>query len=168
LPLSWIEQINLHLPGQRNKYPQKPIVLVGVGNLLMGDDAAGILVIHELMTGLPAGSTLVPIDAGPAPENFTGQIRQLHPGLVIFVDAGKMEEPPGTIRLVTCREAEGVSAFGHTLPLSVLGGYLESELDCDCLLLVIQPQVIEFDAQPTEKVLDAVKEISRFFLNLNQ
>lgn len=130
----------------------------------MGDDAAGVLVVHELMTGLPAGSPLVPIDAGLAPENFTGQIRQLHPGLVIFIDAGKMAELPGTIRLFTCHEAEGISAFGHTLPLSVLGGYLERELDCECLLLVIQPQVMDFDSQPTEKVLDAVNEVSRFFL----
>jgi hydrogenase 3 maturation protease len=139
--------------------PSAVVAFVGVGNELMGDDAAGMLVVQKLKTSLPAESLIQVVEGGPAPENCTGTLRKMKPGLVIFIDAGNFDAAPGSIALFGGNETEGVSAFGHTLPLNVLAKYLESELGCQSLLLVIQPEEIEYDREVSQPVLRAVDMI---------
>ena len=43
------------------------------------------------------------MEAGPAPENFTGPLRRFRPDLVLLVDAAQMDAEPGTIGWLTCR-----------------------------------------------------------------
>jgi len=133
----------------------------------MGDDAAGMLVVQNLKASLPADSFLIPVEGGPAPENCTGIIRRHNPAMVIFVDAGHMGAEPGEIAFVDCNESDGISAFGHALPLRVLGQYLETDLGCKSYLLVIQPERIDFDIPVSDIVLSAVDEVSRTLESIN-
>jgi hydrogenase 3 maturation protease len=139
--------------------PSASVAFVGVGNELMGDDAAGMLVIQQWKASLPADALIKLIEAGPAPENCTGTLRRLQPELVIFVDAGDYGAEPGQVALFDGEQAEGVSAFGHALPLHVLGKYLASEIGCQCLLLIIQPQEIGYDEKVSAPVLLAIETI---------
>ncbi len=164
MPLSWKEQTSQYLRKLQSNSPASPVVLVGVGNQFMGDDAAGMLVVQKLKTSLAAASLLIPVEGGPAPENCTGLIRKLNPGLVVFIDAGELGKAPGSIELFKSNAADGVSAFGHALPLSVLGQYLESEVGCLSLLLIIQPERIDFDVPVTEKVQLAVEKVIHYWL----
>ena len=157
---SWKEQLNSNLRKLRSNSPDSKVILVGVGNPLMGDDAAGMLVVQNLTSRLPADSWLIPVEGGPAPENCTGAIRRYKPAAVIFIDAGEMNAAPGEIAFVESGASEGVSAFGHALPLSVLGQYLESDLGCKSYLLIIQPERIDFDIPVSPVVLDAIEEIA--------
>jgi hydrogenase 3 maturation protease len=159
LPLSWIKQTNRHLQRLWKDNPSAIVTLVGVGNELMGDDAAGMLVIQQLKTSLPADSLIKLVEAGPAPENCTGTLRRLKPELVIFVDAGNFNAQPGSIALFDGEQAEGVSAFGHALPLHVLGKYLAAEIGCRSLLLIVQPQEIGYDKAVSDAVMQAVETI---------
>ncbi|NLF52638.1 MAG: hydrogenase maturation protease [Leptolinea sp.] len=159
LPLSWNEQIKQSLWKLWNSFPEAPVVLIGVGNPLMGDDAAGLLVIQKLKTSLPAAKLIIPVDGGPAPENCSGLIRRLKPGLVFFIDAGDMGEIPGTVGVFAANKADGVTAFGHSLPLSVLGQYLEAEVGCHSFLQIIQPEYIDFDLPVSQTILATVDEI---------
>jgi hydrogenase 3 maturation protease len=127
----------------------------------MGDDAAGMLVVQNLKASLPADSFLIPIEGGPAPENCTGLIRRHNPGMVIFIDAGEMGAQAGEIAFVVCNQSDGISAFGHALPLRVLGQYLETDMGCKSYLLVIQPERIDFDVPVSDAVLTAVDEVTR-------
>lgn len=161
MPLSWKKQLTRSLRKYRAGQAGKSVVLLGVGNLLMGDDAAGMLVVQNLKASLPADSYLIPMEGGPAPENCTGLIRRQNPGMVIFIDAGEMGAAPGEIAFVECNESDGISAFGHALPLRVLGQYLETDMGCKSYLLVIQPERIDFDLSVSDTVLAAVEEISR-------
>lgn len=164
---SWKEQLKQSLLKLRSNSLQSRVALVGVGNLLMGDDAAGMLVIQALKTSMPADSWLSVVEGGPAPENCTGTLRRLQPAAVLFIDAGDMGAAPGEIAFMGCNAAEGVSAFGHALPLSVLGNYLESELGCPGYLLIIQPERIDFDVPVTPVVQMAVGEIVAMFQELS-
>jgi hydrogenase 3 maturation protease len=144
--------------------PSAIIALVGVGNELMGDDAAGMLVIQHLKTSLSADSLFKPVEGGPAPENCTGVLRRMNPSLVVFIDAGNINESPGRIGFFSSDEAEGVSAFGHTLPLQVIGKFLESELDCKSVLLLIQPETIEYDRGVSVPVTNAIEAVVAEFM----
>jgi hydrogenase 3 maturation protease len=87
------------------------------------------------------------VNGGPAPENATAEIRELSPSFVFILDAADMGEPPGAIRVLEPDEAAGAAgpAFGtHGLSLSVLAGYLRSELGCPVTLIGIQPESLEY------------------------
>lgn len=127
--------MSLSLPSPR---PAR-VAILGIGNELNGDDAAGVRVVRELAARLPATPGVLLIDGGIAPENFTGPLRRFRPDLVIEIDAALLDEPPGTTRAIDWREADGLSASTHTLPPSVLASYLVSETGCEVRLIGIQP-----------------------------
>lgn len=121
------------------------LAVVGIGNELNGDDAAGCMVARALRQEKGAGDVhnLLVMDAGVAPENITGELRAFKPSLVIFIDAADMGEAPGIVRWITMDEIDGMSASTHRMPLSMLGQYLTLELGCDIGLLGIQPASVE-------------------------
>lgn len=135
------------------------MAIVGIGHELRGDDAAGPEIVRALQARLAGREFIALIDAGPAPENVTGAIRKHQPVFTLLVDAAEMSEPPGTVRWLDWRDTDGFSAAGHTLPLSVLAGYLEAELGCEVGLLGIQPASAEFGAPLSPAVQAAVDEI---------
>ncbi len=78
------------------------VAIVGIGNELRCDDAAGSLVargLHDLQQAVNGSRPLVyetlVIDAGEAPENITGNLRTFKPGLILFIDAAEMGKAPG-------------------------------------------------------------------------
>jgi hydrogenase 3 maturation protease len=138
------------------------IGILGVGNPLRSDDAAGVLVARRLaQSHLPRRlDSLLVIDSGPAPENTTAELRHFRPEYVILIDAAEMGEVPGAIRVVEIHEIDGMSASTHTLPLSMLAKFLHLELGCDVKILGIQPYSTEIGDSVSEAVLQAVTEIS--------
>lgn len=149
------------------------LAVLGIGNELNGDDAAGMLVARALRDGIcgsvgSGGSWTVPtldghflvIEAGPAPENFTGTLRRFHPELVLLIDAAELGEPPGTVAWVGWAEAGGWSGSTHTLPPSVLAHYLVEELGCEVILVGIQPARLDFCAGVSAEVQQAVTEVA--------
>ncbi|NLG98489.1 MAG: hydrogenase 3 maturation endopeptidase HyCI [Chloroflexi bacterium] len=152
------------------------IAVLGIGNELNGDDAAGILAARALKEQLNRRSagesapSLVVYEAGPAPENFTGPLRRFHPNLVLMIDAAEMGEPPGTIMWLDWRDAHGGAGSTHTLSPSVLSRFLVEELGCRVILVGIQPAQIEFGtdlSEPVEKaVARVVQEVIDFIENV--
>jgi hydrogenase 3 maturation protease len=122
------------------------IAIVGVGNELNGDDGAGPRVVKRLAARLPATPGLLLIDAGLAPENFTGPLRRFKPELVLEVDAADQGAAPGAVGWVDWESADGLSASTHTLPPSVFASYLVAELGCRVALIGIQPADLSLNA----------------------
>jgi len=135
-----------------------------VGNALNGDDAAGVSVARALRRyqtrGMLSPSVLV-IDAGLAPENFSGQLRQFKPHLVILIDAAHQDAPPGEIRWLDWEQAGGLSASTHTLPLSMFASFIIAELDCQVILLGVQPQQIGPGQPFSLPMRNAVRRLTR-------
>jgi hydrogenase maturation protease HycI len=132
--------------------------ILGVGQELSGDDAAGLEVARRMLIQ-KAGGILV-IEAGLAPENFTGALRRFGPDLVLLVDAAQMEASPGEICCLDPRETSGISACTHTFPLGLLAEYLSGSLGCEVALVGIQPAGNEFGAGLSEPVKAAVESVS--------
>ena len=70
------------------------VAILGVGNESNGDDGAGVRVVRELAARMPATPGVLLIDAGTAPENFTGPLRRFRPELVIEIDAAHLGAAP--------------------------------------------------------------------------
>jgi hydrogenase maturation protease len=74
------------------------VLILGVGNILMGDEGIGIHVARSLEgMGLPEG--VVCLDGGTGGFHLLGAIRQAEK--VILVDATKDGSPPGTVERLT-------------------------------------------------------------------
>jgi len=99
------------------------------------------------------------IDAGPAPESFTGPLRRFQPGLVLIVDAAGMGERPGTVRWLDWQETLGFSGSTHTLPPHLLAGFLSAEIGCRVVLLGIEPATLEFNHQVSTPVNRSITNI---------
>jgi len=136
------------------------VAVLGVGNEMNGDDGAGVRVVRALAARLAVTPGLLIIDGGTAPENFTGPLRRFRPDLIVEVDAAHLDQPPGTLAWVDWRDADGMSASTHTLPPSVLAGFLTSDLGCEMTLIGIQPASLEFGCGLSPAVEVAVERLA--------
>lgn len=137
------------------------LAIVGVGNEMRSDDAAGVLITRSLLTHQPEidSTHVLILPAGHAPENVTGALRRFAPHLVLLVDAADMGAAPGCIRWLDMHEIDGVSAVTHSLPLTMLARYLNLELSCEVALLGIQPVNLQMGEGLSLEVSQAVVEI---------
>lgn len=152
------------------------IAIMGVGNELNGDDAVGVLVARKLKTiqteiqntkGVqPDALQVLILEAGAAPESFTGPLRRFDPDLVLMIDAAHLDEPPGSTAWFDWQETDGLSASTHTLPPSVLARFLTEELNCRMVLLGIQPEHLEFDRPVSTAAIEAVEQVVHLLADL--
>jgi hydrogenase 3 maturation protease len=126
-----------------------------------------MLVVQGLKPFLADNPNWTVIAGGPAPENFSGTLRKENPGLVILADAANMGDLPGTIRFFETKLLDGFSGSTHTLPLSVLAKYLETELDCRVVLLGVQAESLEFGGKVSQPVQQAAQEIIDFLVEVS-
>jgi hydrogenase 3 maturation protease len=158
----WKEQLSQALKATSDKISESESVrfaIMGIGNELNGDDAAGVEVIRRLSKFIAGDENLRLIEGAQAPENFSGPLRRFSPHLLLLVDAAHLDEAPGAIRWVEWNETDGLSASTHTLPPSVLASYLIEETGCRVGLLAIQAQQLELGEPLSPAVDSAVDEI---------
>ena len=154
----WIKQLRERLKElARSSNPR--LAILGIGNELNGDDSAGLKVVRKLKQNLDEQPNLFLYECGSIPENATGPLRKFRPGLVLLIDVADLDLAAGEIQWVDIRRVGGFSASSHTLPLSVLGEYLKSELGCDVEMLCIQPQSLEFGCDLSRQVKRSMNQI---------
>lgn len=155
----------------------KRILIAGIGNVFLGDDAFGVEVVRQLRTvGLPASVQVT--DFGIRSYDLAYAIADGYEA-VIFVDAAARGERPGTLYLLELDldnlEASTVAINGHSLnPVAVLQMVRSFEAKVGRLYLVgCEPAVLECEAGRMElstavaaAVPQAVKMIRRLLEDL--
>lgn len=132
-------------------------LLLAVGNGMMGDDGAGVL-LAQMLQDRPLASWKVLI-GGSAPENVLHQVRSLDADRVLVVDAADMDLSPGSIRRIDANGLEDPFLMTtHTLPLTFLIESLQ-EFVPQVDLVGIQPAVIAFGFPMSPEVRSAVETL---------
>jgi hydrogenase 3 maturation protease len=132
-------------------------ILLTVGNGMMGDDGAGVLLAQMLRKNLLKDWTV--LNGGSAPENVLHQIREMDAQRVLVVDAADMDLPPGSLRLIHPDRLEDPFLITtHTLPLTFLIESLR-EFIPQVELLGIQPHIIAFGFPISDDVRKAVEQV---------
>ena len=132
-------------------------VIIGVGNELRGDDAAGIEVVRRLKEYILPGVTL--IDSGTVPENFLGPVVKARPDHVILVDAADMNGQPGTFRELYGNALDWSAFSTHTNVLKLVMDYIERETGADVRLIGIQPVSCGFGDSMSECVRESIDKL---------
>ena len=143
-------------------------IVLGIGNRLGGDDAAGTLVVDMLNRRRHRAKALLAaeimaIDAGTAPESYTSVIRQHRPDLLILVDAADMGLPPGALRTITAEKISILSFSTHHMPLSMFVSYVE-EFCGKVLIVGVQPERTETGERISEAVRKSAKKLAEAIL----
>jgi hydrogenase 3 maturation protease len=114
------------------------LAVVGIGNELNGDDAAGMLIVHNLSPFIKDHPDIKIFEAGQALENITGALIRFKPDAILFIDALSIGAKPGSIHMIDPQLSQGFTASTHSLPLSVVIQYLMHEHPCEVHLLGVQ------------------------------
>jgi len=143
-------------------------IVLGIGNRLGGDDAAGTCVVDMLNQRRHRDKALLSteitaIDVGTAPESYTSVIRQHQPDLLILADAADMGLPPGTLRTIPPEKISILSFSTHHIPLSIFISYVK-EFCGKVLLIGVQPERTEMGRRISKAVRKSVKKLAEAIL----
>ena len=141
--------------------PFRQVLVIGLGNTLLGDDGVGVHAVHRLAADPHAPYGFHTLDGGTLGFRLLDAV--IRSDAVLFIDAADLQEPPGTIRLLQqealghyIRRAGRMSAHEaglvDLLTLAQLDGWDPWRL----ALLAIQPQRIDWDDQLSEPVARAL------------
>jgi hydrogenase 3 maturation protease len=110
------------------------VLILGVGNTLKGDDAAGPLVCERLSGRLSA----VVLDVGVTPENYVGPILKAHADVLLIVDAVDFGGTPGVLRIFEPSEIREFAFSTHALSLHLFIETLQRDRPFDVRVIGIQ------------------------------
>ena len=143
-------------------------IILGIGNRLGGDDAAGPCLVDMLSHGqcrarVLHSAEITAIDAGTAPESYTSVIRQHRPDLLMLIDAADMGLPPGAVRAIPPDKISVVTFSTHHMPLCMLISYVQ-DLCGRVLLIGVQPARTEIGKGLSKAVRKSMTELNEFVL----
>ncbi|MCX8170900.1 MAG: hydrogenase maturation peptidase HycI [Candidatus Bathyarchaeota archaeon] len=140
------------------------LVILGVGNVLRGDDALGPEFISRLMGKLPKKVKL--IDGGVMPENFIGHIRRFKPSHVLLIDAADFGGKPGEIRLIPPEQISSVALSTHSIPLHILAELIGRYVGAKVMLLGVEPKSLNLGEDVSPEVKKSIELGSRILLEI--
>jgi hydrogenase 3 maturation protease len=137
------------------------IALVAIGSQFRGDDSCGLIVADALKKCKPVRRKLKVFIGATAPENITGEIKRFEPEHIILVDAADFEKQPGSVRLISPEEAQGVCFCTHQIPLQIMADYLTKSIGCCVTIIGIQAKTLGFGAAITPAVQKAALHLAK-------
>ena len=75
---------------------------------------------------------------------------------MVELDAAILGEAPGSCRWLDWRETDGLTASTHTLPPSVVGHFLTTDIGCEMAVIGIQPVRLDFGSPLSPEVDEAI------------
>ncbi|MDR1874409.1 MAG: hydrogenase maturation protease [Synergistaceae bacterium] len=126
----------------------------GVGNVFLGDDAAGCAVAELLrLAGMPGV-----VDCGTTPENWTATLRRDPPSVLLVVDAADMGLEPGECRLLNLDGMDAFADSSHGIPLPLLLGPFMGLMEI--VGIGIQPASLRLGEPFSDAVDEAVRRVA--------
>ena len=120
----------------------KTSLIVGVGNMMRGDDGFG----PELIKNLSGKTKVNLMDGGETPEDLLDQIVHLAPTRLVIADAVALGGMPGDAALLESDQlGKRIAVSTHNLSLLMFIKYLKEKLpEMDIKILGVQPKSIDF------------------------
>ena len=112
------------------------VVMLCIGNIECGDDGAGPYFAKMIKDKVPYEI----IDAGVAPENWTGVAVRLKPDTIIIVDAICFEGEPGDVRIFSGEDLRSGKISTHDVSPKLLIEYLKKSTNADIHILGIKQE----------------------------
>ena len=142
---------------QLKKLCDSATVILGIGNILKGDDAAGPLVCEQLAAGkISAGL----IDAGTVPENYFQRIIKKAPRTLLVIDAIDFGAEAGTIKIFEPQQLNSHVISTHTLSPRLFVDIIGRSIQLDVYFVGIQPAQTQLGQSVSAAVSRAIEQLS--------
>ena len=135
---------------------QGKVCVIGIGNRLKGDDAAG----PELIDRIAGRSRFHCLDTGVAPENYLEKIVRIKPATILLVDAMDFGGEAGSCRLFSADQVTGGGLSSHALSLRMTCDYLQQRISVHIFILGIQPAQVNMNRPLSEAVGATVEKLA--------
>jgi hydrogenase 3 maturation protease len=137
------------------------ILILGMGNSLKQDDGAGPHFVRKFkIQNSKFKNNVELLDAGTAPENYTGKIKQINPDTLLIIDAVDFGEKAGSIRVIEAEQIGSQSLSTHNISLKTFVDFLKADLpELKVLVVGIQPKAANFGEGLSPEVEKAVDEL---------
>lgn len=130
--------------------------VVGIGNVIRGDDGAGCMVVEKLGGDFP----MPIVDCAEVPENYGGWVERRDLEAVVYVDAVDFGGKPGEVRIIPLEKMMQSATSTHHLSLHYMIRFLKEEWDGDALLVGIQPVSIVVGEEICADVAEGVERLA--------
>ena len=131
-------------------------VILGVGNVLKGDDAAGPLVCEAVQGDISA----TVINAGTVPENYIRPVIRACPENLLIVDAVDFGQPSGTIRVFKPDEVASFALSTHALSFHLFADMIRQEISLETIVLGIQPTHMTIGEKISPAVWESINAVA--------
>jgi hydrogenase 3 maturation protease len=139
------------------------VVVAGIGNPFRRDDFVGVEIVRNLQNKVSESVFL--IEAETVPESFIAPITEFKPTHILLIDAGIMNQKPGTPKLADHKQLmRKTSISTHTLPLRIFCDYITETTGAEIALLIIQPQDTSFGEGLTTKLRETATNLTKLLL----
>jgi len=135
--------------------------VVGVGNIMKGDDGAGPALVALLAA---RGAAFPIVDASEVPENYGGWVVKQGLECAVFVDAVDFGGAPGEWRIIPFEDLMHSASSTHRLSLHFLIRYLTEEWKGQALLAGVQPKSLRLGEALSPEVEAGIGKLSETLL----
>jgi hydrogenase 3 maturation protease len=136
--------------------------VVGVGNVLKGDDGAGP---GRGARRAARGARFPFVDACEVPENYGGWVAKQGLDAVVFVDAVDFGGVPGEWRVIPFEDLMHSASSTHRLSLHFLIHYLTEQWKGDAILAGVQPKSMKLADGLSPEVEAGIGELAATLLD---
>jgi len=141
---------------------RKKIIIVGIGNIIRGDDGFGPVLVKKIKDEAKA----LCLDAGTAPENYLGKIIKEKPDIILIIDAVHLDKNPGEYEILKGEDIVKSGFTTHDISPAMFMEYLTKETKADIYMLGVQPENIGLGDEMSEKLKEVSNELSRKILEV--
>ncbi|MGD9015417.1 MAG: hydrogenase 3 maturation endopeptidase HyCI [Candidatus Omnitrophota bacterium] len=136
------------------------LAIVGIGNMLKGDDQVGPLLIQRLQGKTDACL----FDCGQVPENYVQPIIETAPQTIFIIDAADWGGLIGELRLIKKEEVKNFSFSTHNASLGLFWDYLKNELPLANIIIIgIQVGKRDLMQSLSPEVESSLNQLVNFF-----
>lgn len=140
------------------------IAIVGVGNIIRGDDGLGPKLIEVLKSRGLAKAAL--FDCGTVPENYIFPILSAACDTIVLVDAADTREAPGSIGVFGIQDISGVSFSTHNPSPRLFTDLLKTGNDnVNIFVVTVQPKSTGIGEPLSGEVLSSLDKLAGIFLD---
>ena len=139
------------------------LAIVGIGNIIRGDDGLGPKLIEILkVRGALPGVFL--FDCGTAPENYIFPILSTACDTLMLVDAADIGKEPGAVEIFDLDKISRVSFSTHNPSPRLFTDLLKTgKEDMNIFVISVQPKSTGIGAPLSEEILKSLNKIADIF-----
>ena len=130
--------------------------VVGIGNVIKGDDGAGC----EVIASMKGRVDLPIVDCCEVPENYGGWVERQGLEVAIYIDAVDFGGTPGEVRMIPMEKLMMTASSTHSLSLHYMIKYLKEDWEGKPVMIGIQPESMKLGDGLSDSVRKGVEELA--------